>query len=68
MSRIGTISSNAWFGSTSRSFFNKSYIEGDVDFIYGRGTTVIDRSVGTLPTRPSSSASGSSTPEHDLTG
>jgi pectinesterase len=36
-----------WTASTSavgRSYFRKSYVEGDVDFIFGRGTAVFDRS------------------------
>ena len=31
-------------GATVRQYFYKSYIEGDVDFIYGNGTVVIDSS------------------------
>lgn len=31
-------------GTTVRQYFYKSYIEGDVDFIYGNGTVVIDSS------------------------
>jgi polygalacturonase len=47
-------------GSTSRSFFNKSYIEGDVDFIFGDSTayfyqseirTLGDRACPTWPHR-----------------
>ncbi|NML16050.1 pectinesterase family protein [Azohydromonas caseinilytica] len=29
--------------TVSRAYFRKSYVEGDVDFIFGRGTAVFDR-------------------------
>ncbi|MCO5992927.1 pectinesterase family protein [Actinoallomurus rhizosphaericola] len=31
-------------GTVGRSYIRKSYVEGDVDFIFGRGTAVFDRS------------------------
>lgn len=30
-------------GTVSRAYFRKSYVEGDVDFVFGRGTAVFDR-------------------------
>ena len=30
-------------GSVARAYFRKSYVEGDVDFVFGRGTAVFDR-------------------------
>ncbi len=53
---IQVTSPNVW--TASRSYFVDSYIEGDVDFIYGRGTTVIDRSVIFASTRGSKSNNG----------
>jgi len=42
-------------GSTSRSFFNKSYIEGDVDFIFGDSTAYFYQSeIRTLGARGTS--------------
>ena len=44
----------------SRVYVRDSYIEGDVDFVYGRATTVIERSViralsrGSTPTTATS--------------
>ena len=43
---------------TVRSFFNKSYIEGDVDFIFGRGTAVFSGSEVRSLDRGSSSNNG----------
>ena len=50
-----------WSASTStrtRSYFRGSYIEGDVDFIFGRGTGVFDRCNIKSLTRGSSSNNG----------
>jgi pectin methylesterase-like acyl-CoA thioesterase len=43
---------------TARSYFVNSYIEGDVDFIFGRGTAVFDRSTINALSRGSSSNNG----------
>ena len=45
-------------GTVARSYIRKSYIEGDVDFIFGRGTAVFDRSTIYSLTRGSSSNNG----------
>jgi pectin methylesterase-like acyl-CoA thioesterase len=42
----------------ARSYFVNSYIEGDVDFIFGRGTAVFDRTTIHALTRGSSSNNG----------
>jgi pectin methylesterase-like acyl-CoA thioesterase len=42
----------------ARSYFTNSYIEGDVDFIFGRGTAVFDRSTIHALSRGSSSNNG----------
>ncbi|MCI3277151.1 pectinesterase family protein [Streptomyces cylindrosporus] len=42
----------------SRVYVRDSYIEGDVDFVYGRATTVIERSVIRLLSRGSSTNNG----------
>lgn len=44
--------------AVSRVYVRDSYIEGDVDFIYGRATTVIERSVIKALSRGSSSNNG----------
>ncbi len=49
-------SSNA--NLVARSYFGDSYIEGDVDFIFGRGTAVFDRSHLHALSRGSSSNNG----------
>jgi len=49
-------SPNVW--TPARAYFVDSYIEGDVDFIYGRGTAVIDNSVIFASTRGSKSNNG----------
>ncbi|MCZ2835966.1 pectinesterase family protein [Modestobacter sp. VKM Ac-2985] len=45
-------------GVQARSYFVDSYVEGDVDFIFGRGTAVFDRSTIFASTRGSSSNNG----------
>ena len=45
-------------GALARSYYVNSYIEGDVDFIFGRGTVVIDRSAIKAATRGSTSNNG----------
>ncbi|WP_170068206.1 pectinesterase family protein, partial [Arthrobacter ruber] len=45
-------------GVSARSYFTNSYIEGDVDFIFGRGTAVFDKSTLMAATRGSSSNNG----------
>ena len=45
-------------GVLARSYFVNSYVEGDVDFIYGRGTAVFDRSTIFASSRGSSSNNG----------
>jgi pectin methylesterase-like acyl-CoA thioesterase len=42
----------------ARSYFVNSYIQGDVDFIFGRGTAVFDRSTINALSRGSSSNNG----------
>jgi pectinesterase len=42
----------------SRVYVRDSYIEGDVDFVYGRATTVIERSVIKALTRGSTTNNG----------
>jgi pectin methylesterase-like acyl-CoA thioesterase len=42
----------------ARSYFVNSYIEGDVDFIFGRGTAVFDRTTINALSRGSSSNNG----------
>jgi pectinesterase len=42
----------------SRVYIRDSYIEGDVDFIYGRATTVVERSVIRLLSRGSTTNNG----------
>src|SRR3954447_3850065 len=44
--------------TTTRSYFRGSYIEGDVDFIFGRGTAVFDRCNVRSLSRGSSSNNG----------
>ncbi|MFJ8080358.1 pectinesterase family protein [Streptomyces sp. NPDC096205] len=44
--------------TVSRVYIRDSYIEGDVDFVYGRATTVIDRSVIRALSRGSTSNNG----------
>ncbi|WP_433180749.1 pectinesterase family protein [Actinoallomurus sp. CA-150999] len=45
-------------GTVGRSYIRASYIEGDVDFIFGRGTAVFDRSEIHSLSRGSSSNNG----------
>ncbi|MGY1681907.1 pectinesterase family protein [Geodermatophilus sp. SYSU D01176] len=45
-------------GTAARSYFADSYVEGDVDFVFGRGTAVFDRSTLFASTRGSSSNNG----------
>jgi pectin methylesterase-like acyl-CoA thioesterase len=45
-------------GTVARSYYVSSYIEGDVDFIFGRGTAVFDRSTIKAATRGSTSNNG----------
>ncbi|MDN4609536.1 pectinesterase family protein [Arthrobacter burdickii] len=45
-------------GTTARSYFTNSYVEGDVDFIFGRGTAVFDKSTLMASTRGSTSNNG----------
>ncbi|MGY1635472.1 pectinesterase family protein [Geodermatophilus sp. SYSU D00742] len=45
-------------GTAARSYFVDSYVEGDVDFVFGRGTAVFDRSTLFASTRGSSSNNG----------
>ena len=45
-------------GAVARSYYVNSYVEGDVDFIFGRGTAVFDRSTLKAATRGSSSNNG----------
>ena len=50
-----------WSASTAtrtRSYFRSCYVEGDVDFIFGRGTAVFDRCTIRSLTRGSSSNNG----------
>ena len=52
----------------SRVYLRDSYIEGDVDFVYGRATTVIDRSVIRALSRGSDSNNGYITAASTWTG
>jgi len=52
----------------SRVYIRDSYIEGDVDFVYGRATTVIDRSVIRALSRGSDSNNGYITAASTWTG
>jgi pectinesterase len=45
-------------GTVARSYIRKSYIEGDVDFIFGRGTAVLDRTTVYSLTRGSTTNNG----------
>ncbi|WP_432484233.1 pectinesterase family protein [Kineococcus esterisolvens] len=45
-------------GALARSYFVNSYVEGDVDFVFGRGTAVFDRSTLHASTRGSTSNNG----------
>lgn len=45
-------------GALARSYYKNSYIEGDVDFIFGRGTAVFDHSVLMASTRSSATNNG----------
>ncbi|GAB7192915.1 hypothetical protein NUM3379_36240 [Kineococcus sp. NUM-3379] len=45
-------------GVLARSYYVNSYVEGDVDFIFGRGTAVFDRSTIKAATRGSTSNNG----------
>ncbi|MDX3312584.1 pectinesterase family protein [Streptomyces sp. ME08-AFT2] len=52
----------------SRVYVRDSYIEGDVDFVYGRATTVIERSVIRLLSRGSATNNGYMTAASTWTG
>ncbi|MFF7563162.1 pectinesterase family protein [Streptomyces pseudovenezuelae] len=52
----------------SRVYLRDAYIEGDVDFVYGRATTVIDRSVIRALSRGSDSNNGYITAASTWTG
>ncbi|MEU6142075.1 pectinesterase family protein [Streptomyces sp. NPDC047081] len=54
--------------ATSRGYIHDSYIEGDVDFVYGRATTVIERSVIRLLSRGSTTNNGYMTAASTWTG
>ncbi|WP_329340585.1 pectinesterase family protein [Streptomyces sp. NBC_00663] len=54
--------------TVSRVYLRDSYIEGDVDFVYGRATTVIDRSVIRLLSRGSTTNNGYLTAASTWTG
>ncbi|GAA4983500.1 pectinesterase family protein [Kineococcus glutinatus] len=45
-------------GALARSYYVNSYVEGDVDFVFGRGTAVFDRSTLHASSRGSSSNNG----------
>ncbi|WP_342372061.1 pectinesterase family protein [Propioniciclava soli] len=45
-------------GALARSYYTNSYIEGDVDFIFGRGTAVFDRSTLMASSRGSTTNNG----------
>ncbi|MCW2802342.1 MAG: large repetitive protein [Propionibacteriaceae bacterium] len=45
-------------GAVARSYYTRSYIEGDVDFIFGRGTVVFDQTTLKAATRGSTSNNG----------
>ncbi|MFC4501875.1 pectinesterase family protein [Streptomyces vulcanius] len=54
--------------AVSRVYLRDSYIEGDVDFVYGRATTVIERSVIRLLSRGSTTNNGYLTAASTWTG
>ncbi|RPF32563.1 pectinesterase family protein [Streptomyces sp. TLI_185] len=54
--------------TVSRVYLRDSYIEGDVDFVYGRATTVVDRSVIRLLSRGSTTNNGYMTAASTWTG
>ncbi|MCD9879061.1 pectinesterase family protein [Streptomyces guryensis] len=54
--------------TVSRVYIRDSYIEGDVDFVYGRATTVIERSVIRLLSRGSTTNNGYLTAASTWTG
>ncbi|MFF4258088.1 pectinesterase family protein [Streptomyces sp. NPDC001663] len=54
--------------TVSRVYIRDSYIEGDVDFVYGRATTVIERSVIRLLSRGSTTNNGYMTAASTWTG
>ncbi|MEU1182736.1 pectinesterase family protein [Streptomyces sp. NPDC005820] len=54
--------------TVSRVYLRDSYIEGDVDFVYGRATTVIERSVIRLLSRGSTTNNGYLTAASTWTG
>ncbi|MFI1026528.1 pectinesterase family protein [Streptomyces sp. NPDC020951] len=54
--------------TVSRVYLRDSYVEGDVDFVYGRATTVIDRSVIRLLSRGSTTNNGYLTAASTWTG
>ncbi|MCX4761083.1 pectinesterase family protein [Streptomyces sp. NBC_01275] len=54
--------------TVSRVYVHDSYIEGDVDFVYGRATTVIERSVIRLLSRGSATNNGYLTAASTWTG
>ncbi|MFE9648595.1 pectinesterase family protein [Streptomyces sp. NPDC006365] len=54
--------------TVSRVYIRDSYIEGDVDFVYGRATTVIERSVIKALSRGSSTNNGYITAASTWTG
>ncbi|MFH0179526.1 pectinesterase family protein [Streptomyces cacaoi] len=54
--------------AVSRVYVRDSYIEGDVDFVYGRATTVIERSVIRLLSRGSTTNNGYLTAASTWTG
>jgi pectin methylesterase-like acyl-CoA thioesterase len=45
-------------GTVARSYYTNSYVEGDVDFVFGRGTAVFDHSTLKAATRGSTSNNG----------
>jgi pectin methylesterase-like acyl-CoA thioesterase len=45
-------------GAVARSYYIHSYVEGDVDFVFGRGTAVFDQSTLKAATRNSTSNNG----------
>jgi pectin methylesterase-like acyl-CoA thioesterase len=45
-------------GTVARSYYTNSYIEGDVDFVFGRGTAVFDHSTLKAATRGSTTNNG----------
>jgi pectin methylesterase-like acyl-CoA thioesterase len=46
------------FGTPARAYFVDSYVEGDVDFVFGRGTAVFDRTTLKAATRGSTTNNG----------